>query len=48
MEALSKRVDEYDLIKILAPAPAGSTFGQIPRGDIDFARRICRKYCLAE
>ena len=35
---LGKRVEKYDLINNLAQAQAGITFGQIARGDVDFAK----------
>ena len=38
IDALGKRVEKYDLINNLAQAQAGITFGQIARGDIDFAK----------
>ena len=34
IQALSKRVEKYDLVNNLAQAPAGIIFGQIARGDI--------------
>ena len=43
IQALSKRVEKYDLINNLAQAPAGITFGQIARGDIDFAKADLQK-----
>ncbi len=35
---LGKRVEKYELIKNLAQAQAGITFGDIARGEIDFAK----------
>ena len=39
----SKRVEKYDLINNLAQAPAAVTFGQIARGDTDFAKAFLQK-----
>ena len=38
IQELSKRIEICDLINNLAEAPAGITFAQIARGDIDFAK----------
>ena len=40
---MSRRVEKYDLINNLAQASAGITFGQIDRGDIDFAKADLQK-----
>ena len=43
IQALRKRVEKYDLINNLAQAPTGITFGQITRGDVDFAKADLQK-----
>ena len=43
IQELSKLVEKYDLINDLAQAPAGITFGQIARGDIDYAKAYLQR-----
>ena len=43
IEALGHRVEKHDLLNKLAQASAGITFGQIARGDIDFAKKDLQK-----
>ena len=43
LQALGKRVEQYDLLNNLAQAEAGITFGQIARGDVDNVRKDLQK-----
>ena len=43
LEALGKRVEQYDLLNNLAQAESGITFGQIARGDVDNIRKDLQK-----